>query len=165
MFTFDDGYQDSYVHAVPLLQRYGYTAAFFVNAAFIDNGYPEYVTWDQVQEMAVAGMDIEAHGYTHPDLRDIDMDALIFQVLRPKEAIEARTNKPVHFFCYPSGEYDERVVRVLQSANYWGAVTLISGVEQRSDRPFELQRIRVRGHYEVQDLARVLGIYMAGKEG
>jgi len=163
VLTFDDGYRDNYVHAFPLLQRYGFTATFFVIVAFIDNEYPEYLTWNHVQEMAAAGMDIQAHGYTHPDLREIDMDALIFQVLRPKEAIEARTNKAVRFFCYPSGHYDERVIRVLRSANYWGAVTLISGVEQRSDRPFEWQRIRVAGRYDVQDLDRVLGAYMASK--
>jgi peptidoglycan/xylan/chitin deacetylase (PgdA/CDA1 family) len=160
VLTFDDGYRDSYTYAFPLLQRYGYTGAFFLNVAFIDNQYPEYLTWDQVQEMAAAGMDMEAHGYTHPNLCDCDMDALIFQILRPKEAIEARTHQAVRFFCYPSGEYDERVIRVLHSANYWGAVTLISGVEQRSDSSFEWQRIRVRGDYDVQDLDRVLAAYM-----
>jgi len=165
VLTFDDGYRDNYLQAFPLLQRYGYTGAFFVNAAFIDSESPEYMTWAQIEEMAAEGMDIEAHGYTHPDLRKVDMDELIFQILRPKEAIEARTHGEVRFFCYPSGQYDERVVRVLQSANYWGAVTLISGVEQRSDRAFEWQRIRVRGHYSVQELDHVLSVYMANAGG
>jgi peptidoglycan/xylan/chitin deacetylase (PgdA/CDA1 family) len=160
VLTFDDGYRDNYTNAFPLLQRYGYTAAFFLNVAFIDSEHPEYLTWDQVEEMAAAGMDMEAHGYTHPNLRDSDMDALIFQILRPKEAIEARTHETVRFFCYPSGQYDERVIRVLHSANYWGALTLVSGVEQRSDRPFEWQRIRVRGDYDVPDLNRILAVYM-----
>jgi peptidoglycan/xylan/chitin deacetylase (PgdA/CDA1 family) len=165
VLTFDDGYRDNHEYALPLLQRYGYTGAFFLSVAFIDSGNPEYLTWDQVADMAAAGMDIEAHGYTHPDLRDSDMDDLIFQVLRPKEAIEARTSKMVRFFCYPAGHYDERVIRVLRSANYWGALTLISGVEQRSDNTFEWERIRVRGRYDVQDLDRILGVYMAGSGG
>jgi hypothetical protein len=60
----------------------------------------------------------------------------------------------VHFFCYPSGKYDNRVMQVLHSAGYWAAVTVDQGVQHHSAALFELQRIRVRGSYDVATLAR-----------
>lgn len=159
VLTFDDGYLDNYTNAFPLLQKHGFQGTFFLVTGFIDEGHPAYVTWDQVTEMHQAGMEMQAHGYTHPDLRDRTVDYLVWQVLGAKQAIEARTHEPVRFFCYPSGRYDELVIKVLHSAHYWGAVTLTSGIEQRSDSMFELRRIRVRGDDTAETLASKLAWY------
>ncbi|MBM3188705.1 MAG: polysaccharide deacetylase family protein [Chloroflexi bacterium] len=156
VLTFDDGHRDHYTHALPLLQRHGFVATFFLITAYIDEERPEYLTWDQVIAMHEAGMEIESHCYTHVDLRDRDVDYLVWQMLGSKEAIEARTGRPVRFFCYPAGKYDELAMRVLHSANYWGAVTVNPGAEHRSDAMFELQRVRIHGDYSAQDLAAVL---------
>jgi peptidoglycan/xylan/chitin deacetylase (PgdA/CDA1 family) len=164
IITLDDGHRDTYTAAFPLLKQYGFTATFFVLTGLIDEGRPEYLTWDQVIEMDRAGMDVEAHGHTHVDLSGRDADYLVWQILGSKEAIEARTHKAVRFFCYPSGGYDDLVIQILHSAHYWGAVTANFGSEQRSDRPFELPRVRVRGQYTVQDLARVIELTMKPEE-
>ncbi len=156
VLTFDDGYRDAYENAFPLLQRYGYAGTFFLITSMADVGHPAYLTWEQVSAMHAAGMDMQAHCYSHVDLRNRSIDYLVWQVLGSKEAIEARTGAPVRFFCYPSGKYDARVIEVLHSAGYWGAVTLIEGAEHRSDALFELQRIRVRGAYDTATLVRRL---------
>lgn len=156
IITFDDGYRDNYTNALPLLCRYGFTATFFLITSLIDDERPEYVTWDQVVEMDAAGMEMQAHGYTHVDLRGRDVDYLIWQMLGAKEAIEARTHKPVRFFCYPSGKYDDLAMEVLHSAHYWGALTVNEGAEHPSDRMFQLERIRVHGHYDAEDLLAVI---------
>lgn len=154
VLTFDDGYRDAYEQAFPLLQEHGFVGTFFLITSMADLGNPSYVTWEQVSEMSAAGMEMQAHCYSHVDLRDRSVDYLVWQVLGAKEAIEARTHVPVRFFCYPSGKYDGRVMQVLHSAGYWAAVTLLEGVEQRSTDPFEMQRIRVRGGYDVETIAR-----------
>lgn len=164
IITLDDGYRDAYTEAFPLLRRYGFTATFFLITSLIDAGHPDYLTWDQVTEMSAAGMDMEAHGYSHVDLRDRDDAYIIWQVLGAKEAIEARTHKAVRFFCYPSGKYDGRVAHILHSAHYWGAVTTQHGVLQCSECPFELRRIRVRGTYQAEDLARVMEAALSADE-
>lgn len=163
VITLDDGYRDNYEVAFPLLQRYGFTATFFLLTSVIDQEHPDYVSWEQVIEMDAAGMEMGAHGYTHMDLRERTVDYLVWQVLGSKEAIEARIGKPVRFFCYPSGQYDDLVVRVLHSADYWGAVTVALGDLQRSDAPFEMPRVRVHGRYSAEDLARVLD-WLAAQE-
>ncbi len=164
ILTFDDGYRDAYTEAFPLLRRYGFTATFFLLTSFIDQRHPAHLTWEQVIEMSNAGMDMEAHGYTHDDLRNRKVDFLVYQVLGAKEAIEARTHRPVRFFCYPAGKYDDQVIKVLHSAHYWGAVTVNSGTLHCSAHPFELQRVRVRGEYTAEKLGAVVELLMVTSE-
>jgi len=55
-------------------------------------------------------------------------------------------------------------VEVLKSTSYWGAVAIGQGVHQSSDRTFELQRIRVRGSYDLGDLAYWLNYWLENSE-
>jgi peptidoglycan/xylan/chitin deacetylase (PgdA/CDA1 family) len=145
IFTFDDGYADAYTNAFPLLQRFGFEGTFFVVSEPVDAGDPDFVSWAEVEEMHAAGMRFEPHSYNHPDMRNRGFDFVVFQILAPKEAIEARTGEPCRFFAYPAGRYDQFVIDVLRSADFWGAVLTEQGATHGSDALFTLRRIRVHG--------------------
>lgn len=156
IISFDDGYRDQYENAFPILRKYGYTATFFVFTQPIDFNAPEYLTWDMVIEMAQAGMEFGSHSYSHPDLRGKDVDFLVFEILASKEAIEERTGELVRFFAFPSGRYDDFLIHVLKTANFWSAVTTEWGAEQSYANRFEMPRVRVAGNDTVEDLANKL---------
>lgn len=145
ILTFDDGYVDNYRNAYPLLQKYGFSATFFLATWFIDSGDPNYVTWDNVREMHAGGMDFGAHSYRHFDMRGRDVDFLVYEIVGSKEAIEERTQETVRHFVYPAGHYDQQVIDVLQSAHFWTALTTSYGFDHRYDERFTLPRIRMRG--------------------
>lgn len=156
VLTFDDGYRDAYEHAYPLLLQYGFTGTFFLITSAIDQQNPNYLTWQQVAEMSAGGMAMEAHGYTHDAMEGRERDYLIWQMLGSKEAIEARTNETVRFFCYPSGYYDEEAMQVLHELGYWAATTIEFGQEHSSESLFDLHRVRIHGEYTVDRLAALL---------
>jgi peptidoglycan/xylan/chitin deacetylase (PgdA/CDA1 family) len=158
ILTFDDGYEDNYTNAYPLLKKYGFVGTFFIVTEPVDKGRAGYMSWAQIEIMSSGGMEIGSHSYTHPDLRGKSVDYIIWQALGSKEAIEARIQQPVHFFSYPSGRYDQQVVNVLHSADFWGAVTIETGTYQSSWRPFELQRIRVQGSDNLKTFALKLNL-------
>lgn len=146
VLTFDDGYIDAYESALPLLQKYDFVGSFFVLVGPADRGGDgQYLTWEQIEAMSEAGMDIELHGRDHSDLRNRSYEFLVYQIWGGKQAIEAHTQKPVHWFAYPSGRYDEAVIRVLKSADFWGALTTKPGQIHTTANLFELSRVRVRG--------------------
>jgi peptidoglycan/xylan/chitin deacetylase (PgdA/CDA1 family) len=159
IITFDDGYRDHYENAFPLLRQYDYTATFFVFTQPIDENNVDYLSWDMVKEMHQAGMEFGSHSYRHSDLSNRDVDFLVYEILGSKEAIEERIGEPVRFFCYPSGRYDDLTIKVLKSANFWGAVTTQWGFEQSFHGRFELKRIRMRGNDTAQDLAAKLAAF------
>ena len=145
ILTFDDGYRDAYEVVFPMLLDYGFPGTFFVLATPAHYEWSEYLTWAEMKEMSDAGMDIQAHGRDHVDLRGQSYDFLVYQTLGIQEAIAYHTGRLPRFFCYPSGRRDRAVIDVLESVGYWGAVTTEWGGTQTLESRFEMPRIRVRG--------------------
>lgn len=145
VLTFDDGYRDAYEVVFPMLLEHGFTGTFFVLATPAHFEQPGYLTWAQMKEMSDTGMDIEAHGRDHVDLRGRSYDYLVYQIVGIQEAIQYHTGRLPRFFCYPSGQYDTNVIAVLEAAGYWGAVTTQWGKTETFAGRYEMPRIRVRG--------------------
>jgi peptidoglycan/xylan/chitin deacetylase (PgdA/CDA1 family) len=156
VLTFDDGYKDAYTHALPLLQAYGFVGEFFVLATPAHYEAPAYMTWDEMQAMADAGMSVQAHGRDHYDLTNRPYDFLVYQILGAKEAVEAHTGQAVTFFCYPSGRHDAAAESVVEGAGYLGAVTTAWGTELRLDNRYAWPRIRVKGAWGTAEFAGVI---------
>ena len=145
VLTFDDGYRDNYDNAFPLLKKYGFTGTFFVVSDFVNSGRPEFLTWEMAREMSEAGMSIESHSRTHPDLRGRSFQSLVWEILGPIEAITYYTGQRPHFFCYPSGKYDRDSIAVLKSVETWAAVTTNPGRLQTLENAMTWPRVRVHG--------------------
>ena len=144
IITLDDGYRDNYENAFPILREYNLQATFFVVTEFVDRGYEQYMTWPMIEEMAAAGMRIESHTKSHPDLRGQDRDHLIWQMLGSQETIAAHIGYTPRYFAYPAGHYDEDSITILKELDFWGAVTTRGGKWHGFEDRYEWPRLRVR---------------------
>ena len=95
-------------------------------------------------------MDMELHSREHVDLRNRPNDFLVYQIAGGRDSLAARTGRPVRWFAYPSGRYDDALVRVLKSAGFVGAVTTANGRTQTAPGLFDLPRIRISGSYTLE---------------
>ena len=149
ILTFDDGYDDAFIHAFPILKKYGFKGTFFIISRTIN--IPGYLSAEQLKEMSDSGMSIEAHCMTHADLTKLSLEEVRRQAVEPRQAIEACTGKRPDYFCYPSGKYNGAVIEVLRESGYSAAVTTSFGARHQLDSIFELKRIRVKGADRLED--------------
>ena len=159
VLTFDDGYKDAYTNAFPLLRSAGLGGTFGIVTDWV--GQPDYVNWDQLREMAAAGMEIASHTTNHPDLGR-ESDAVVRdQLSRSKGALESQLGVPIAFFIYPAGEpfrsgtFERRaqVATMVQEAGYRGALTTRPDMLQDPFSPFALSRVRVAGGTDINTFA------------
>jgi peptidoglycan/xylan/chitin deacetylase (PgdA/CDA1 family) len=66
VITFDDGYEDGYQNAFPVLLSHGFVATFFVIAGRIDA--PDFLSGFELRQLVQAGDEIGNHSYSHRDL-------------------------------------------------------------------------------------------------
>ena len=109
-----------------------------------------------IEEMAAAGMRIESHSKSHPDLSEAEYDELIWQILGSQETIAAHIGYTPRFFCYPGGRYDEETIEVLQELDFWGAVTTAGGIWHGHGDRYEWSRLRIRNTTTLPVLAALL---------
>jgi peptidoglycan/xylan/chitin deacetylase (PgdA/CDA1 family) len=144
ILTFDDGYLDNYENAFPILQEFGFIGTFFVITDLADQGAEGYANWEQLKEMAAAGMRIETHTKSHPDLTENSRDGIIFQVLGSQETIAAHIGYTPRYLCYPGGRYSEETMQILKELDLWGATTTQGGTWHGFEDRYEWSRQRVR---------------------
>lgn len=143
IITFDDGYEDAYKIAFPILKEKEMTAIFFVITGLLDT--PNYLTREEVKEMDNKGMEIGSHSQTHPDLSIAPSDKAKSEIEESKKDLEELLNKKIYFFCYPSGKYNAETGVILKNAGYLMAVNTLFGNIHLSDRPFDITRVRIHG--------------------
>ena len=112
--TFDDGYAENCVGAIPLLVKERIPCTYFVTVRNVLWGEPfahDLVggnslppnSLDQLRAMAAAGIEIGAHGYTHADLGQWPIPALRREVVTAGEELHAALGRPVRYFAFPFG--------------------------------------------------------------
>jgi peptidoglycan/xylan/chitin deacetylase (PgdA/CDA1 family) len=151
ILTFDDGYDDLYTAALPVLRRYDLTAIAYIVPGFI--GRPGYLTWDQVLKLDKVGLTIGAHTLTHPDLTRQTAAVAAAQVGGSKAELETRLAHPVDDFCYPSGRFNPAVVALVRGAGFRDATTTAFGTFESPGTALYWPRMRIAGTNTLADFA------------
>ena len=166
--TFDDGMRSVHRCALPIFRGRGLAAHMFLVAGAVEGGFadlrrpkgaPEYdlMNWDEAGELQEAGFRIDAHTYSHPDLRQLPDDAVNEEFARADALIEARLGQAPQHFAYPFGFYDERIER-LAGARYRTSVTKRLAYVGAGDRLSALPRL---DSYYLRDERRIGDVFSA----
>lgn len=141
--TFDDGVQDFYSIAYPLLKQYQLKATNNIITDFVANHYPSNLTLAQMQEMKENGMSFEDHTASHPNLTTLTNDDKIAELGNSKQFLDSNLQQNTTTVAYPSGRYDAATTQVASSLGYQLGLTTENGIASASDGLLALKRVRV----------------------
>ena len=144
VITFDNGYRSQYTNAMPILRRLHWTAVLNTQLT----GLPPSqggLTTGQFRGLLAAGWELDTQGISHADLVDQDAAGLRYQIVHARRTLQRRFHVPLHWFCYPSGQYDATVIDAVRAAGFVGSTTVVPGWASRGDSPYALPRLRVLG--------------------
>ena len=145
VITFDDGYEDNYTKAFPVIKKYDFPAIIFVISDFIGNS--GFMTWEQLKEMQDFNIAVGSHTRHHVYLPGInEKGRLEDEIFNSKKIIEKNLGKEVDYFSYPSGGYSEEIKDLVKSAKYKGACATNRGFDRFNTEVYELKRIRINDH-------------------
>jgi peptidoglycan/xylan/chitin deacetylase (PgdA/CDA1 family) len=150
--SFDDGFLDVAEQALPLLAERGFRATVFVASAVVDGwaqfgwyrSQPPLLGWDEIVDLDREGtLRFEAHTLTHPNLLSLREAAAWEEIVGSKISLEARLERPVLAFSYPSGLFGVRERGLVAAAGYHVAVSCEPGLNTSGTDRLALRRRQV----------------------
>ncbi|CUH94368.1 hypothetical protein P22_0434 [Propionispora sp. 2/2-37] len=142
IITFDDGYDNNYLQALPIMEKYGMHGTVFVVSGYVE-AYPGYLSWPQIADMLQRGTEIGSHTASHVQLDQISLEERRQEIVESKSLLEQHTGVPVEFLAYPYGGYDQATEDILREAGYIGACSGEPGLNQGTDHAYALKRINI----------------------
>ena len=124
IISLDDGWENQFEYAFPILRKYHDTATFYVVTDYLDHG--NFMTTEQLRTMVAAGMTIGCHTRSHPYLTSLGQERAWDEIAGAKAILEA-DGFNVDTFAYPYGVYDARVVDMVREAGFRTARTADAG--------------------------------------
>jgi len=139
--TIDDGYDDNYIYAYPILRKYNAIGNFMIPAGLMET--PGYLTWGQIKDMLSTGQKMYNHTWSHAALGYITKEQIIDEVTKADKKLEEVTGIPQTILTYPYGSFNDLAIQTLREQGFTAALTTIHGRWQCDNSLMTLYRDHV----------------------
>ena len=227
VLTFDDGYRNNVTHALPILQRHGVPATFFLSTGHVERREPYWydrldyaiqhlkkeqsvsfagqdflfrpnqemssrtifttlinaiktnkppyaetmqevhqiannfeenagcrlidifeedhstaiMSWEEAKQVTDQGITIGSHTVDHAILDRLEEVFIREQLIVSKKVIEQCTGRQCSYFCYPNGNWNNKIISLVRKTGFVAAITTDNGANQVGDELLTLRRI------------------------
>lgn len=113
LITFDDGLADVFLVAYPELKKRNIPFTIFIITDFLDT--PGYIKTEQLIELSNDPLvTVGSHGLSHEVLKNMPSDRQLNEILDSKKRLESILNRPIKYFAYSHGQYDDNTLDILK---------------------------------------------------
>ncbi|MEO8568041.1 MAG: polysaccharide deacetylase family protein [Ginsengibacter sp.] len=153
MLTFDDTDEEQFSIGENEMQKYGFKGVYFIMTISINR--PRYMSKEQLRELADKGNVVEAHTWDHhmvTKYKGADWDT---QLVKPTKQIETITGRPVRYFAYPFGLWNQAAIPELKSRGY--KMAFILSTKRDSTEPlYTIRRMIVPGQWSTPGMLKAM---------
>lgn len=171
--SFDDGFKNNFTNAYPILKELKVPATFFVPSDLIATKYDralkfalekthtekalEFMTWDDLAELAMNGYEIGCHSNTHGRLSEISNDPhmLNLEIVTSKETIEKKLGINCNTFSWPYGrecDIDHRTIIKIKQTGYKMCFSAIRGTITKNTDLYTIPRHHFEVHWPLKHI-------------
>jgi peptidoglycan/xylan/chitin deacetylase (PgdA/CDA1 family) len=153
MLTFDDTDLEQFTIANEEMRKHNFKGVFFIMTISI--GRPRYMSREQIKQLADEGNYIEAHTWDHHKVTEYSDSDWNKQLDESKQKLEAITGKPVKYFAYPFGLWNDAAAKELQKRGIKMAFQL-SAKRDSTEPLFTVRRTLVPGTWTTSGLFKAM---------
>jgi len=172
LVSFDDGFENFFEFAFPILQRLKVPAVLFVTTGFVIGGcgvearlgmYRDLppLSWAQLKEVRAGGIAIGSHTHWHRHLGQSTPAQVAEELRCSKMILEDQLGASINYFAYPWGQRQHigrETAALLQANGYWAACSALWGKNTASTNRYLLRRVRIDAWDTLEDFqAKVEG--------
>ncbi len=154
IITFDDGYKDNIINALPILKKYNFVSTCFVVSDLIggsnkwDEGHKNYVykellTRNDLIEWLSHGMSIGSHGKSHISLTSLNEEQIKHEIYNSKITIQDFIGSNIDSFSYPFGQINNFSANTVKEVYKFGVTTVRSRFNTLKHKKFYIPRIHM----------------------
>jgi peptidoglycan/xylan/chitin deacetylase (PgdA/CDA1 family)/GT2 family glycosyltransferase len=162
VLTFDDGYEDFLLEALPALDDAGFSATLYASSGLLRDERStaqrpgRMLDWRQLGEVAAAGVEIGAHSHTHRQLDTLSRREAAWEVTHSGQRLRDELGLPVDTFAYPYGYSNRHVRASVETAGYSAACGVKNAYSHADDDRWALSRILIERDVDADTLTRLV---------
>ena len=153
MITFDDTREEQFNIGASEMKKYGFKGIFFIMTISINR--PKYMTKEQLKSLSDYGNVIGAHSWDHHMVTKYEGEDWENQLTKPKKKLEDIIGKPVNYFAYPDGIWNQAAITQIQKNGY--KLAFILSTKRDTTLPlFTIRRIIVDGSLSADGMLKTM---------
>ncbi len=118
----------------------------FKESCLENNGYANYrniLSWDEIAEMKLAGIEFGSHGMSHGILPLLGSEDIKWELAESKRIMEDKLGITIDAFAYPNGDYNPEIIDITREAGYKCAFGTEIGAKDAYKNRFTLPRMGI----------------------
>lgn len=163
--SFDDGWRAHHDVAMTKLNAVGLKGTFYIiSRQLTENGFPGFLTAEQLKAIHASGHEIGAHTQTHKPLTSLSASEQTKEIEGSRTDLENMGVGPITTFAYPFGDYDTSVLSIVKQTPYEAARATLNGNVTLASDLYQLPRFSVESNTTLANVTNAIDTAIANKQ-